>query len=285
MRHIIIIGNGIAGVTCARHIRKQSNDAITIISSETKYFFSRPALMYVYMGDMKFEHTKPYEDNFWKKNKINLVEGFVHKIDSDTKTVFLKEGASLRYDVLVLASGSVPNFFGWKGQSLEGVQGFYSYRDIQLLEKKTKNITSAVIVGGGLIGIELCEMLLSRNIKVVFLVREKSFWNIVLPPEESEMINKHIQEHHIELRLSTELQEIVSKDGKNLSSIITKENEEIECQLVGITVGVRPNIDFLKTNVPSIKINKGILVDIFLQTNIPDIYAYWRLCRSYKSAP
>ncbi|GGF82065.1 Pyridine nucleotide-disulphide oxidoreductase [Wenyingzhuangia marina] len=64
MKNIVIIGNGIAGITAARHIRKKSDYHITIVSSETKYFFSRTALMYVFMGHMKFEHTQPYENWF-----------------------------------------------------------------------------------------------------------------------------------------------------------------------------------------------------------------------------
>ena len=75
MEHIVIIGNGISGVTAARHIRKLSDKKITIISAETDYFFSRTALMYVYMGHMKFEHTQPYENWFWKKNSIELKKG------------------------------------------------------------------------------------------------------------------------------------------------------------------------------------------------------------------
>ena len=89
MEHIVIIGNGIAGVTLARHIRKKSNSEITIISSETKFFFSRTALMYVFMGHMKFEHTQPYEDQFWKKNKINLVQGYVTAVEPASKTIVL----------------------------------------------------------------------------------------------------------------------------------------------------------------------------------------------------
>ena len=72
--HIVILGNGISGVTCARHIRKMSSKKITIISAETPYFFSRTALMYVYMGHMKFEHTQPYENWFWEKNRIELIQ-------------------------------------------------------------------------------------------------------------------------------------------------------------------------------------------------------------------
>ena len=69
---IVIIGNGISGITVARHIRKLSEHEILVISSESDHFFSRTALMYIYMGQMKYEHTKPYEDWFWDKNRINL---------------------------------------------------------------------------------------------------------------------------------------------------------------------------------------------------------------------
>jgi NADH dehydrogenase FAD-containing subunit len=106
MEHIVIIGNGIAGVTLARHIRKKKIQ-ITIISSENKFFFSRTALMYVFMGHMKFEHTQPYEDQFWKK-QINLVEGYVTSVEPDSKAVVLN-GNEKGYDKLVLATGSVPN--------------------------------------------------------------------------------------------------------------------------------------------------------------------------------
>ena len=91
MEHIIIIGNGISGVTAARHIRKNSDKKITIISAETDYFFSRTALMYVYMGHMKFEHTQPYEDWFWEKNRIELKKAFVTHIDTETKTLQFNE--------------------------------------------------------------------------------------------------------------------------------------------------------------------------------------------------
>ena len=273
--HIVIIGNGISGVTTARHIRKLSDKKITIVSAESDYFFSRTALMYVYMGHMKFEHTQPYEDWFWKKNRIDLKKGYVKTIDTNAKTLHFAKGDTLKYDKLVIATGSKPNKFGWPGQDLQGVMGMYHKQDLENLESHAPNkkiCKRAVIVGGGLIGIELAEMLNSRNIPVTFLVREDSFWNGVLPAGESEMINRHIKNHHIDLRLSTNLKEIVSdKNGKVKSIIIQETGEEIACDVVGLTAGVTPNINFIKDS--NIETGRGVKVNRFLETNVPDIYA------------
>lgn len=275
MEHIVIIGNGISGVTAARHIRKLSNKKITIISAESDYFFSRTALMYVYMGHLKFEHTQPYENWFWQKNNIHLKKGFVKTVETNTKTLHFETGETLTYNKLIIATGSKPNKFGWPGQDLKGVMGMYHKQDLENLEHHAPNNTvckRAVIVGGGLIGIELAEMLNSRNIPVTFLVRESSFWNNVLPEAESQMLNKHIKNHHIDLRLASNLKEIKSDKNGNIKSIIIEETgEEIACNVVGLTAGVSPNIDFLKNS--NIEIGKGVKVNRFLETNVPDVYA------------
>ncbi len=275
MEHVVIIGNGISGITAARHIRKQSDKRITIISGESDFFFSRTALMYIYMGHMRFEDTKPYEDWFWEKNKIYLKTGWVEKIDGRNKELHLSDGDDLKFDKLIIATGSKPNKFGWPGQDLKGVQGLYHKQDLESLEiyaPDNKTCRRAVIVGGGLIGIELAEMLSSRNIPVTFLVRESSFWNGVLPVGESAMINRHIRNHHVDLRLSSNLKEILAdENGRARAAVVAETGEEIACDFVGLTAGVSPNIDFIKSS--DIETNRGVLVNNFLETNLPDIYA------------
>lgn len=275
MEDIVIIGNGISGVTLARHIRKNSDKKITIVSAETDYFYSRTALMYIYMGHMKFEHTQPYENWFWKKNRIELKKGYVEQVDTKNKQLIFSNKESLNYKKLVIATGSKPNKFGWPGQDLSGVMGMYHKQDLENLEVHAPNnkvCKRAVIVGGGLIGIELAEMLHSRHIPVTFLVREKSFWNDVLPSGESEMINEHILENHIDLRLGVNLKEIkADENGHCRSVVIAETEEEIECDVVGLTAGVSPNINFIKDS--DIETNRGVLVNRFLETSIKDIYA------------
>jgi NADPH-dependent 2,4-dienoyl-CoA reductase/sulfur reductase-like enzyme len=282
-RRIVIIGNGVAGVTCARHIRKRDSDAlISIISGESEHFFSRTALMYIYMGHLKFGHTKPYESWFWEKNRLQLMHDWVTHIDFENKTLLLQQQPPVIYDLLILATGSVPKKFGWPGQDLKGVQGLYSLQDLEEMEVSTHNCRHAVVVGGGLIGIEMAEMLRSRHIPVTFLVREENFWGNVLPVQEAQLVNRHVREHHINLKLVHELKEILDDGTGQVKGVVTSTGERIDCSFVGLSVGVIPNIALVKDT--PLETNRGILVDEFFATNMPDVYAIGD-CAEFRTPP
>lgn len=227
--------------------------------------------MYVYMGHMRWSDIKPYEDWFWIKNRIDLVEDWVTSIDYQKKSINTKSGKYFSFDKLILALGSKPNKFGWPGQELKAVQGLYSKQDLESLEEISASTKQAVIVGGGLIGVELAEMLLSRGIKVTFLVREKKFWSNVLPMQEADLISRHIRKHHVDLRFETELAEIIDDGNGRAGAVITKSGEKIPCQLVGLTAGVSPNIDLVKES--ELETKNGILINTFFETNIADVYS------------
>jgi NAD(P)H-nitrite reductase large subunit len=268
-QHIVIIGNGVAGITAARFVRKLSTHNITVVSSETDHFYARTALMYIYMGHMRYQETKPYEDHFWTQNKIDLVRGYATHIDTQKKIVRIADGVDIAYDALLLATGSKSNLFGWPGQDLPGVQGLYGMQDLALMERNTRGISRGVVVGGGLIGIEMAEMLHARHIPVTFLVRERSYMDYLLPDEESALINDEIVAHGIDLRLGTELKSVIGPD--RASAVKTNLGERIDCQFVGLTAGVHPNTDIARAS--GIDTNKGILVNEFFETNVPDVYA------------
>jgi NADPH-dependent 2,4-dienoyl-CoA reductase/sulfur reductase-like enzyme len=271
--HVVIIGNGITGVTAARAIRKaKPRWRITMISAESEYHWSRPALMYVYLGHMTREETEPYPPKFWTDNRIDLLRAHVSGVDVESKLVKVVGGVDLRYDKLLVATGSQPNRFGWKGQDLARVQGMYSLQDLELLEQNSIGLKQAVIVGGGLIGVEMAEMLHSRGVHVVFLVREESYWSNILPPEESALItNLFADADGIDLRLGTELTEIVGNERGEACAVITSMGDRVECQLVGLTAGVRPNLSAVRHS--DIATGRGVLVDERLKTNAPDVWA------------
>ena len=167
------------------------------------------------------------------------------------------------------------NTFGWEGLDLKGVQGLVTKQDLEQLEENAPNkkeCPNAVIVGGGLIGVELAEMLRTRDINVTMLVREDAFWTSALPKPEAEMLSRHIQSHGVTIKHQTNLDKILGDTNGNVRAVLTKETkEEIPCNVVGITTGVKPNISFLKNS--GIETDKGILVNRKLKTNIEDVYA------------
>jgi NADPH-dependent 2,4-dienoyl-CoA reductase/sulfur reductase-like enzyme len=269
---VVVIGNGIAGITAALRLRRLKPDwSIQVVSGEHRTFFSRPALMYIYMGHMRLKDTYPFTPGHYDRMGIECIQSWVESIDTKAQRVRLDSGPTLPYDRLLIATGSEPNRFGWPGQDLDGVQGFYSLQDLQKLEKNTPSLKRAVIVGGGLIGIELAEMLHTRGAAVTMLVREPSYWANVMPNGESAMINDVIREAGFDLRLETELAEILDDGQGRACAVVTKDGEKIECQLVGLTAGVHPNLSAL--NGSGIPTGRGVLVDEHLRTSAEHVFA------------
>ncbi len=269
---VVIVGNGITGITAALAFRRENKNAkITVVSEETELFYSRTALMYVYMRQLTFKDTVVHPLQFYKKAKIDLQFAKVARIDYSQKQIHLDGGNAVRYDYLLMAPGSRPRMPGLAGENLGGVQGLYSKRDLERLESiSAAGISHAVLVGGGLIGVELAEMLHTRGIPVSFLVRDALYFGGVLPKEEATMVTQEIQSHGIDLKLATELKSITG-DGSQITGVITAQGEKIPCSFLGMTIGVEPRLE-LTANTP-IKTARGILTDAYLQTGVPGVFA------------
>jgi NAD(P)H-nitrite reductase large subunit len=271
MEQVVIIGNGIAGVTTALEIRKLSNCRITIISKETPHFFARTALMYVYMGYVDYKATKPYADSFWKEQDINLINEEVVQVQFTKQNIVLANDKIVAYSKLVLATGSVPNKLGLTNEQAIGVSPLYSKQDVDYLIAHSKNATSAVVVGGGLIGVELAEMFASKNMATHFVIREPYFWNNVLCPEEALLVEKHIVEHGVKIYKQQKIEAIIVDGQNKLTEVASPTGLLIKTNLLAVAIGVQPNIEFLRNT--ELQIDKGILVNENLQTNIPNVYA------------
>ncbi|MDO7852530.1 NAD(P)/FAD-dependent oxidoreductase [Hymenobacter convexus] len=270
--HLVIIGNGITGVTCALTVRRLRPDArITLVSAESAYHYARTALMYVYMGHLRPQDIKPYEDWFWAENRLALVHATATALNTAKNLLVLDNGTTLAYDQLLLATGSESQRFGWPGQHLAGVQGLYGLPDLEAMTRDTHGIARGVVVGGGLIGVELAEMLHSRGIEPVVLVRDGHYWASVLPPEEANLVHQQFAQNRVEVHYHTQLREILGDAQGRVRAVVTTKGEEIACQWVGLATGVAPNLALAKSS--AVETDRGILVDEFLRTSVPNVYA------------
>ncbi len=285
MQDFLIIGNGVAGIEAALAIRRRlapSEARITVVSDETDYFFSRTALMYAYMDMMRREDLEPFERGTYARQAIELVRDRVVDIDADSDAphVELQSGGTLPFDKLLLAVGARPRLFPWKGVDdlTEGLVHFVSMQDLDHCERLTPSTREAVVVGGGLIGIELVECLAFHGIRTTFLVREPYYWPMALGSEEGHIVSEHIRSHGVDLRHSEEMVEALADESGRVRAVLTDKGEEIRCQMLGIAVGVASNCGWLADTTTTIETGRGIIVDRSFQTSHPRVWAAGDCC-------
>jgi len=274
--HYVIIGNGVAGIMAAFQIRQRERAArITVISGESDYFFSRTALMYVYLDRMNLRDLEPFERKVYDKQRIERVRGWVRDLDAGRHTIRLDNGREIGYDRLLLAVGSVPNRIPWPGleSAREGVVHFVSLEDLAACERWTPSTRRAVVVGGGLIGVELVECLVHHGVEVDFLVRESWYWPMALAPEEGDLIAEHLREHGVRLHLEHEVASVAAAAGGRIAAVRTHQGKEFACQMLGICIGVRPAVDWLAAVRTPPALGRGIQVDSSFRTSLPDVWA------------
>lgn len=283
---LVIVGNGVAGTTCALAARERDPKAdITLVGEESDYFYSRTALMYAFLDRMSRRDLEPYERDVYVRKRLRLLRDSAVDLDATAKVLRLKGGETLSFDKLVLATGAKPNLFPWKGLEREvelstgeshldsGVVHFVGLRDLDVCEALVPSTKNAVVVGGGLIGIELVECLLHHGVKVTFLVREPFFWPTSLCAEEAALVLEEMRRHGVDVRLGDELAQVDKGADGRVSRVVTARGETLSCQMLGLCVGVKPNVSaFQKMTTPPL-IRRGFLVSPTLQTSLPGVFA------------
>ena len=267
----VIIGNGVAGVNAAMAVRERDKKAsLYIVSAETDYYYSRTALMYIAMGTSRLEDTEPLERRWYARQRIRLVRAAAVRADTQRRVVYLDGDRELNYDRLLLAVGAKPAFFGWAGMDLDGVVAMVSYSDLQNIARRLRtNASRAVVVGGGLIGIELCEVFRHHGLEVDFLLREDRFWPKALSGREARWVESHMRHHGVRIHYHTELAHASGKDGI-LTEITTRTGETFPCDILGIATGVRPELTLAAAS--GIPTDRGILCDWSLRTPREHVY-------------
>lgn len=205
--HFVIVGNSVAGIEAAIALRKRDGAArITVISSEHPHPFARVSLMYVFCGQLSLKDTQFYPEDLYHRLRFERVSGRVVSVDAARCTLHLATGAALTYDKLLLAVGSRARRLPWAGVYDEQpafVHHFVTLDDMRGLDAAARPGMSVAVIGGGLIGVEVAEILHLRGLGTHFLVREPSYFPVALDAAESEVVASHIRQHGVDCRTNT----------------------------------------------------------------------------------
>ncbi|MBU5454672.1 FAD-dependent oxidoreductase [Caproiciproducens sp. MSJ-32] len=282
---IIIIGNGAAGFYAAKAIRERNiNAVIKLISNEPEHSYVRTQLsdLITEEPDSTFYLEK---ENWYKENNIIEILGVnVNSIDKDKKTIKLDNNEEIKYDKLILANGSynfVPptkvkyedseieiNSENYK--TLKGVHTIKKLADVKVIKNELPNVKDAIVIGGGLLGLEAAWELQKKNIKVTVIELADRLLPRQLDTEGSNLFKNIITNSPVEILLG-EAVDFINADKNGVKSIQLKSGKLIKADMIIYSVGVRSNIALAKT--AGIECNRGIIVDESMRTNLPDIYA------------
>ncbi|MBL8179125.1 MAG: FAD-dependent oxidoreductase [Bryobacterales bacterium] len=274
--HYVIVGNGVAGITAAFTLRQRDRHArITVIGGESDYFFSRTALMYAYMDRLTLRDMEPFERKTYAQRSIALVRGWAVDLDAARRLLRLATGQELLYDKLLLATGSVPHRAPWPGLDAvrEGLVHFVSLEHLAECERLTPSTRQAVVAGGGLIGLELVECLRHHGVEVDFLVRESWYWPVALAAEEGAMIAEHVRAHGVRIHCGHQVSAATADQAGRISAVTTAAGLRLPCQMLGVCIGVRPAVDWLRKVTTPPAIGRGVETGDSFQTSLPGVYA------------
>ena len=277
MAKYVIVGASAAGIAAVGAIRKVDPDgAIMVITEETCSDYSRPMISDLVSGKTDLLKMKCKTEDFWKVNKAEVRLGKkVISLNLVEKTINLEDGEKIVYEKLLLATGGKPFVPKMEGQEKDGVFTFTNIAEAQRIAAKIDSIQakSAVVIGAGLIGISVTEALMKRGLKVTVVELQEKILSLLLDAKASDIVEAVIRKAGVNFATGQSVQKIIGRpenDGAVGGVILTK-GDEVPCDLVIVAIGVIPRTELVVgTNV---KINRGIVVDNFMQTTVPDVYA------------
>lgn len=269
---IVIIGASAAGIAAADEIRKiDQNIELIMISKEDVMGYYRPRLSEMLSNDkISLEQITLKKDQWFEKNKISLfLNKIVNKIDTANKKVLLEDGTDITFTKLIIASGAevfVPPF---PGRDKKGVFTLRYLKDVEQIRNYARGKKNAVVIGGGLLGLEAANGLKGLGLNVSVLEHNDRILPRQLDPEASSLLEDKVDKFGVHFIKNANTKELVGTD--QLEGILLENGEIIPADLVIISTGVKPNIDFVKDT--DIQVNRAIVVNEKMETSVAGIYA------------
>jgi len=272
MKKLVMIGNGMAGVSFVEQLLKLSPNRyeITIIGAEPHPNYNRIMLSSVLAGEATMQDIILNNWDWYTDNGITLHTGqTVTAVDIASGTVTTDAGLTIAYDELVFATGSMPFMLPLPGADKEGVIAFRDIKDCETMIETAKNYRKAIVIGGGLLGLEAARGLLNLNMEVSVVHVMGYLMERQLDPTASTMLREELERQGMRFLMEKQSDAIIGED--RVQGLSFKDGTVEEADLIVMAVGIRPNVQLAKQS--GIEVNRGIVVGDHMGTGIPNIHA------------
>ena len=267
----VIVGNSAAGRSAARAISILDPDGhLTVISEEAVDIYGRPLLPDL-IGGMDRDEFFASGGQYQTKGLDLVLEDGCERLDPGAKTVTCASGRELPFDALLLATGSEPIRIPWPGAEAEGVAYFRTFADAERIAGLASSAGQAVVVGGGLLGLEFVRAFLAAGLQVTQLIREARVGAPALDEDAGLVIQAALEDTGVTLAFEEEVDSFEADATGRVCAVKTSAGRSLECSLVGVAVGARPRVQLAQE--AGIDIDRAVLVDTQFRTSAPDVYA------------
>ena len=270
---LVIIGNGMAPGRMLEHLFDMDPDAfeVTIFNAEPRVNYNRLMLSPVLSGEKTYGDIITHDDNWYEEHGVTLHKGArVAEIDKSSKTVTVENGVTASYDKLVIATGSLPIMIPLPGHTLDGVLVYRDLDDVDEMLAAAKAGGRAVVIGGGLLGLEAAAGLREQGMEVTVLHLMPTLMERQLDPTAGHLLEDAIAARGIEVITEANTEKILEKEGR-VAGVTLDDGREIEASIVVMAVGIRPSTALAA--IADIDCNRGIVVGDDMRTSDPSIYA------------
>lgn len=274
-KRYVIVGAGVAGISAAEQIRRLDAEAtIQVVNGEDYPFYRRLSLSTYLQGNVTLEGLMVKSPAEYETLHVDVISGRVERLDPNAQTLYLANGVALNYDGLILATGGraiAPPIAGID-QNFDGVRvGYWDLKDTLWYEERAKTAKHAVVIGAGVLGLELADCLNRQGLEVMMLQLGDRLGEPLTDVDAGEVIARRVKESGADFRLQTSASEIIGDDSGKVVAVRTSTGEEIPADLVGVCCGIRANTEFLVGS--GVQLERGcIAVDATLKTNFDTIY-------------
>ncbi len=283
MSKYVIVGASAAGIGAVEAIREVDPiGTIIVISEELCPQYSRPMISDFVSGKANLEKIKCREDEFWQKNEVQALTGRTAvSLNLADKYIALDGGDRLNFEKLLIATGGKPFIPKMEGADKDGVFTFTTLSDAERLAAKLENAKRAVVIGAGLIGVSVTEALVKRGLKVTLVELQNKILSLLLDPKGSDIVENVIKKTGVTVVTGQSVQRIIGKPENDsvVGGVILTKGEQMPCDLVIVAIGVVPRTELVAGT--DVKLNRGIIVDNFMRTNVPDVYASGDVAEAY----
>lgn len=267
----LIIGNSAGGIGAVEAIREVDNtNAVTIISDEPYPAYSRPLISKYLTGERIVDTMLFRPADFYSRNNISfLSDKKVSHLKLDNQIAQLESGEQIAWKKLLLATGGIPIVPKMGGTDKKGVFTFITLGDARAIDSFIENGQSAVVIGGGLIGMSVTEALTKRGVGVTIVEMKDRVLNTMLDEKASSIADESLRQAGVKVITNHTVTEVTGKSSAD--GVILDSGERIPCDLVVIAIGVLPRTELVLDT--GIKVNRGIVVDRYMSTSYPDVYS------------